>query len=580
MRLLAFDKDGTPTLAVRRGDEIVDLSLAAPDLPGDVPALLAAGEAALEQVGKIAFDPPAVAVRPADGIRYWPPVWNAPKYLGAGLNYHDHAREQGVEPPKFPILFPRWAPSLVGHGEPLVRPTASRQFDYECELAVVIGRGGRHIARQDALDHVAFYSAFNDGSVRDYQNNFGQWAPGKNFDASGSFGPDLVTPNELPAGARGLRIATRLNGQVMQNSNTDQLIFDVAALIEKWSVFMTLEPGDVIATGTPGGVGFTRDPPVFMKAGDVCEIEIEGIGILRNPVVDEGDPAAAEKPAAAGRPASVDGGKVESHYAKPAIGASILAALREDGKDPDNLRPHDLAGFGEMHVRGHEATRELAMRLRPGHEDRLLDIGCGIGAPARHLALEYGCHVTGVDLTAEFCKVAEMLAQRLKLDGRLDYRRADALDLPFGDGEFDMAWTLHAAMNIEDKKRLYEEIFRVLKPGGKFGLYDSMAGEGGAPHYPTPWAPDESISFLVPPAKVRGLLEAAGFEIAHWQDTTAEGVYWFQETKRRRQEETDPPMLGPDILLGMDFQDIVDNLARNLEEGRVAVIEAVCRKPD
>ncbi len=153
MRLLAFDKDGTPTLAVRRGDEIVDLSLAAPELPRDVPALLAAGAAAMERVGKIAFDPPPGSVRPAAGIRYWPPVWNAPKYLGAGLNYHDHAREQGVEPPKFPILFPRWAPSLVGHEEPLVCPLASNQFDWECELAVVIGRGGRHIARDDALQY-------------------------------------------------------------------------------------------------------------------------------------------------------------------------------------------------------------------------------------------------------------------------------------------------------------------------------------------------------------------------------------------------------------------------------------------
>ncbi len=289
MRLLAFDQLGVPTLGVHRGEEIADLSVALPDLPRDVPGLLRAGEAAMEQVRDVAADPPAGAILPLAGIRYLPPVWNAPKYLGAGLNYHDHAKEQGVAPPEFPILFPRWAPSLVGHGEPLVRPAASHHFDYECELAVVIGRAGRHISRADALDHVAFYSAFNDGSLRDYQNNFGQWAPGKNFDASGSFGPVLVTPNELPEGGRGLRITTRLNGQVMQNSNTDQLVFDVAALIEKWSIFMTLEPGDVIATGTPGGVGFTRKPPVFMKAGDVCEIEIEGIGILRNPVPGDDD---------------------------------------------------------------------------------------------------------------------------------------------------------------------------------------------------------------------------------------------------------------------------------------------------
>jgi 2-keto-4-pentenoate hydratase/2-oxohepta-3-ene-1,7-dioic acid hydratase in catechol pathway len=287
MRLLAFDKDGAPAIAVRRGDEIVDLSVADPDLPGTVPALLALGDEAMERIAAAVVDPPAGAVLPAAGIRYHPAVWDAPRYLCCGLNYLEHVKEGGREAPEHPSFFTRCPQSFVGHDQPIVRPWISEKFDYEGELVAVIGKPGRHIAMEDALDHVAFYTVMNDGSIRDYQRMGTQWTLGKNFDISGSLGPDLVTPNELPPGASGLRLVTRVNGQVVQNDTTDTMMFPVADLVRRLSQAMTLLPGDVIATGTPSGVGYARKPQLFMKAGDVCEVEIEGVGRLRNPVIDE-----------------------------------------------------------------------------------------------------------------------------------------------------------------------------------------------------------------------------------------------------------------------------------------------------
>jgi 2-keto-4-pentenoate hydratase/2-oxohepta-3-ene-1,7-dioic acid hydratase in catechol pathway len=204
-----------------------------------------------------------------------------------GLNYRLHAAEGGFDLPTYPTLFVRFPTSFVGHNVPLVRPHASNQFDYECELALVIGKAGRHIPVADALNYVAGYSAFNDGSLRDYQFKAPQWTPGKNFDSTGSFGPVFVTSDELPPGGKDLKIETRVNGTVLQSSHTGDMVFDVPSLISIISEVMTLEPGDVISTGTPSGVGVSRKPQIFLKPGDVCEVTVEGIGTLSNPVMQE-----------------------------------------------------------------------------------------------------------------------------------------------------------------------------------------------------------------------------------------------------------------------------------------------------
>ena len=285
MRLLSFSKDGGARLGVRRGESVVDLSLAAPDLAITWPGVFAADQTA--RVAQAVAAAPKQALVPDQDLRLLPPIPRPPKLICIGLNYRSHAVEIKMDIPDYPIVFMRYPTSVVAHGEALVAPAASDQFDYEAEMAAVIGVGGRRIPVEAALDHVIGYSNFNEGSVRDYQFKSSQWAMGKNFDASGSFGPDIVTADELPPGGAGLRIQCRLNGDTVQDSNTDDLIFDIPTLVSSLSEVMTLEPGDVIVTGTPAGVGFVRKPPLFMKAGDTCEIEIEGIGILRNPVVAE-----------------------------------------------------------------------------------------------------------------------------------------------------------------------------------------------------------------------------------------------------------------------------------------------------
>lgn len=215
-------------------------------------------------------------------VELLPPVPNPGKIICIGLNYRAHAIEGGNAIPDYPAVFLRGATSLAAPGGAMLYPSCSDKLDYEAELAVVIGRTATNVTVADALSHVAGYSCFNDGSVRDYQRKSTQWTMGKNFDGTGGFGPDLVTPDELPAGACGLRLVARLNGAIMQDSNTADMIFDVATLVSILSEGMTLEPGDVIATGTPSGVGYARTPPVFMRPGDISEIEIEGIGILQN----------------------------------------------------------------------------------------------------------------------------------------------------------------------------------------------------------------------------------------------------------------------------------------------------------
>lgn len=279
MRFIAFSAGKGPALGLLTGDEVADLT--AQGLPATLEDLLRAGPEGMAAAKAAAARADRV---PLSQVTYLAPLQSPGKAIAVGLNYRDHAAEVKLELPTYPLLFNRFPSSWVAHQAPLICPRVSDKYDYEGELAVIIGKAGRHIGVADALDHVAGYSVFNEGSVRDYQRKSPQWMMGKNFDQSGSFGPVFVTADELPAGGKGLRLTTRLNGQVMQDARTDNMIFDVATLIAVCSEVFALMPGDVIISGTPAGVGVARDPKVFMKAGDVCEVEIEGIGLLSNPI--------------------------------------------------------------------------------------------------------------------------------------------------------------------------------------------------------------------------------------------------------------------------------------------------------
>lgn len=276
MRLVTYKKNGVEGVAARDGDVWRDL--------GHTTMI-----ELISAEGGIRVDD--LSSRPEidlDSVELLPPVPLPPKVICVGLNYLDHLDESPYdELPKYPAFFPRFNSSLLPPGGTILRPTLSEQLDFEAELAVVIGKPGHNISEEDALDHVAGYSAFNDGSLRDYQFITAQWTVGKNFDATGAFGPELVTPDELPEGAKGLSVECILNGEVMQSGNTDEMIFSVAQLIAFASKTMTLETGTMIATGTPAGIGWARKPPRWMVDGDVVEIRIEGIAPLRNDVKDE-----------------------------------------------------------------------------------------------------------------------------------------------------------------------------------------------------------------------------------------------------------------------------------------------------
>ena len=280
MRIVHCETGGIPGIAADEGSGWHGLTQRDGGFPGTLPELIAQG-ADLLRIGKSLGRSPAIDL---NAVRLLPPVPVPPKILAVGLNYDDHLEESGLKKPAYPEIFARFATSLIAHQEPIRRPRESTALDYEAELAVVIGKPGRRIPQEQALDHVAGYSLFNDASVRDFQLRTPQWTMGKNFDGTGSFGPWLVTPDAVPPGARGLRIQGRLNGRVMQDARTDQLIFSVPALIEMISVAMSLERGDVIITGTPGGVGAARKPTVYMQPGDIFEVDIEGLGVLTNPV--------------------------------------------------------------------------------------------------------------------------------------------------------------------------------------------------------------------------------------------------------------------------------------------------------
>lgn len=278
MRVAKVSKDGKTGVAIQTESGIKAAFGDAATY--DLDALLASG-AGLAKAAQAAAAGESVS---ESDLTFLPPLVKAPKIICLGLNYRDHAAEGGFQVPEFPTIFGRFNTSLIGHGAPMIKPSFSEMLDYEGEMVAVIGKGGKNIAKADALSHVAAYSVFNDGSVRDYQFKTPQWTAGKNFDGTGAFGPWLVTPDELPDGAAGLKIETRLNGQVVQSATTSDMVFDVVETITLLSTFLTLEAGDVLVMGTPSGIGFARDPKLFMFDGDTVEVEIEKIGLLVNPI--------------------------------------------------------------------------------------------------------------------------------------------------------------------------------------------------------------------------------------------------------------------------------------------------------
>ncbi len=282
MKLASYNISGKDSYGVVVDGGIIDLGSRIGAQFADIKALIA-GNGMAAAAKAVEGQKPDHAL---DAVSYNPVVPNADKIICVGLNYKTHREETGRAPTDNPALFIRFADTQTGHNQPLVLPKASSMLDYEGELAVIIGKGGRHVKAKDALSIIAGYSIYNDGSVRDFQNHTPQWAPGKNFPATGGFGPWMVTADELGDPTQ-LELTTRLNGNVMQNTTTDLMIFDIPTTIEYITTFTELRPGDVISTGTPGGVGFKRNPPVFMKAGDTVEIEISKIGTLVNPIVAE-----------------------------------------------------------------------------------------------------------------------------------------------------------------------------------------------------------------------------------------------------------------------------------------------------
>jgi 2-keto-4-pentenoate hydratase/2-oxohepta-3-ene-1,7-dioic acid hydratase in catechol pathway len=287
LKIVGFEKNGALRLGVVDGESVIDLQAADPRVPSDLGRWLAENDGDLKPLGDVAKRAPSSARLLLASIRFALPVARPGKIVCLGLNYLEHAKEGGHQKPEYPSIFMRCQTSLTPHLAPIVRPFASETLDYEAELLVVIGRRIKHARLDEALACVAGYSCFNDGSVRKFQRRTSQWDMGKNFDHTGGFGPWVVEAQALPPGAKGLKIESRLNGQVLQSDNTANMMFAVAETIVDVTQGMTLEPGDIIAMGTPSGVGHARKPPLWMRAGDVCEIEIEGIGVLRNPIVEE-----------------------------------------------------------------------------------------------------------------------------------------------------------------------------------------------------------------------------------------------------------------------------------------------------
>lgn len=282
MKFASFIVQGRTTYGVVEADQVIDLESVKTTFGTDLKQAIA-----INRLGELtpAVLAPLPRVALAD-VTFLPVIENPGKVLCIGINYATHVRETGREMPTYPMIFTRFADSQVAHLQPIIRPKASHKLDFEGELAVVIGKTARHVKAADALEYVAGYACYNDGSVRDWQKHTIQFVPGKNFPRTGGFGPWLVTRDEI-GDPQDLELTTRLNGEVMQHTRTSDMIFDVRHLIEYCSTFTELAPGDVIVSGTTGGVGAFREPPVWMKPGDTVEVEISGIGILRNSIADE-----------------------------------------------------------------------------------------------------------------------------------------------------------------------------------------------------------------------------------------------------------------------------------------------------
>ena len=289
MKIVAFEGQGGPRIGIVEGDQVIDLQAAEPRVPNDLAEWLAKTNGDTKQLAEIAKRAPASARKPLSSIAYALPVGRPGKIVCLGLNYLEHVKEgsQRDNIPKFPTTFMRGLTSLVPHGASILRPLASETLDYEAELILVIGKRAKHLTAANATSCIAGYSCGNEGSVREFQRKTTQWDMGKNFDRTGGFGPWLITADALPDAAKGLKIQSRLNGTVMQSDNTDNMMFPIVEMLVYITQGITLEPGDVIFTGTPSGVGHARKPPVWMKNGDTIEVEIERIGTLRNPIADE-----------------------------------------------------------------------------------------------------------------------------------------------------------------------------------------------------------------------------------------------------------------------------------------------------
>lgn len=285
MRLVTFCAADGCRLGVLSGAKVIDLTAVDASAPRDVGEAIRSGR--MGDLEALAARAPDAAHLDYDSLDFALPVSDPGKILCLGLNYMEHVNEGIFEKQEFPTIFMRSATSMVPHGKPVIRPLKSIQLDYEAELALVIGKRSRHLTADNALGAVAGYTCSNDGSVREYQRHTIQWTMGKIFDQTGPLGPVFVTPGELPEAAKGLKIECRLNGETVQSSNTDMMMFPVVETLVYLTEGLTLEPGDIVLMGTPSGVGHARKPPLWMKHGDVVEVEIEGIGVLRNPVEDE-----------------------------------------------------------------------------------------------------------------------------------------------------------------------------------------------------------------------------------------------------------------------------------------------------